>query len=102
MKKTSDEKRLEELRETLRNDMTQAGVKISAYDIAIEITAETLLEREKAYEAYINDGSRQVDERGRLNPYGSRLASWNSQARACLSMLKLTPTRVFYSEASEE
>jgi len=54
------------------------------YEFAIRLTAETLRERDRAYLEYIN-GVGNV----------TRFTSLNSQARACLSMLKLTPVRVY-------
>ena len=98
MRKKKD--RLEEIQEELSTTMTSLGMNPEPYSIAIRITAETLLEREKAYEEYIQDGGRQVTEKGRSNPSSIRLTSWNNQARACLSMLKLTPWRVV--EPSED
>lgn len=91
--------RLEEIRAELVATMESVSIDPTPYRIAIAITAETLLERENAYKEYIENGSRQTEEGARAstiksNPYATRLCSWNAQARACLSMLKLTPVRV--------
>lgn len=89
----TEEKRLTEITEDLIADMTSIGIDTAAYKIAIRITAETLYEREQAYKDYIEDGARQINEKGTSsNPYAVRLQAWNSQARSCLYMLKLTPT----------
>ena len=99
---TKTNKRLEEIRARLVEDMKTAGVDAEPYAIAIDITAETLLEREHAYNDYIENGGGQVNEAGRSNPYAVRLSAWNSQARACLSMLKLTPVRYRPTEDTAE
>ena len=96
------EKRIEEIREKLIEDMKTAGVNADAYGIALDITAQTLHERERAYKDYIEHGAEQVTEKGTNNPYAVRLSSWNSQARACLSMLKLTPVRYRPTEETTE
>ena len=95
-------KRLEEIRARIIEDMKTAGVDAEAYGIAIEITTQTLFERERAYRDYIENGGEQVTDAGRSNPYAVRLSSWNSQARACLSMLKLTPVRYRPQEDTAE
>lgn len=92
-KNTTKETIINELQGQLMEDMKKAGVEVEPYAIAIRITAETLYEREQAYKEYVEDGSRQLNDKHNANPYAVRLASWNSQSRACLGMLKLTPPR---------
>ncbi len=94
---TSEDERIEEIKAELIDTMLHVGIDPVPYSIAIKITAETLREREKAYKEYMENGGSQVTEKGHSNPNAVRLASWNSQARACLSMLKLTPWRVIES-----
>ncbi len=93
MKRTkAEEKRLSEITDELISDMTSIGIEPGAYKIAIRMAAETLFEREQAYMDYIEDGARQVNDKGAANPYTVRFQAWNNQARSCLYMLKLTPT----------
>ena len=87
-----------ELVSTLRG----LGINPAPYGIAIRMTAETLRERQKAYDEYIQNGGRQTTDKGRSEATAVRLAAWNSQARACLSMLKLTPWRPSRSNDFEE
>lgn len=95
---TDIEKITAELVSTLRG----LGINPAPYSIAIRMTAETLRERQKAYEEYIENGGRQTTEKGRSEATAVRLAAWNSQARACLSMLKLTPWRVSLTNDMED
>lgn len=81
--------------------MRQIGIDPTPYGIAIRITAETLRERDKAYQEYMDNGGRQTTEKGRSEATAVRLAAWNSQARACLSMLKLTPWRTFQTDSED-
>lgn len=83
------EQRLNEIRKQLIFDLLDAGLNTLQYGFAIDLTVTTLYEREKAY----NDYLRAEKEGLKLSPYLARLQNWNTQARACLSMLKLTPTR---------
>lgn len=87
-------KNIEMITAELIDTMRQIGINPEPYSLAIRITAETLREREKAYEEYIDNGGRQTNDKGRSDATAVRLAAWNSQARACLSMLKLTPRNV--------
>jgi len=82
---------IERLAEELRADMVKCGIDPTCYGIAVSIASETLYEREQAYKAYIEAGALQTTDKGTSNPYAVRLQSWNSQARACLTMLRLTP-----------
>lgn len=91
---------IETITEELVDTMCAIGINPKPYEIAIRITAETLREREKAYEEYMDNGGRQATEKGRSEATAVRLAAWNSQARACLSMLKLTPRRPYDKEES--
>ena len=93
---------IETIKKELIDTMLSVGIDPVPYSIAIKITAETLREREKAYKEYIENGSRQTTEKGHSDATAVRLAAWNSQARACLSMLKLTPVRVYPSTEGEE
>lgn len=93
--------RLTEIRTRLVADLERVGIDADLYSLAVDIAAETLLERERAYDAYVESGSTPVLE-GKNNPYAMRLAQWNSQARACLSMLKLTPWRVLSNDPEGE
>lgn len=79
-------------------DLGALGINTDPYALAIDLTTETLFERARAYEAYKENGSRQTTEDGKTNPYAVRLQAWNAQARACLSMLRLTPP---YKKAEE-
>lgn len=92
-KKTTptDDEIMASIKARLIHDMTALGIDAGLYSFAIDNATETLFEREKAYQAYKDNGSRQTTEDGKNNPYALRLQSWNSQARACLSMLRLTP-----------
>ena len=101
MKKNDDDTRMEEIKRELLDTMLQVGIDPTPYAIAIKITAETLTEREKAYQEYKESGGRQTNEKGGSNAAAVRLAAWNSQSRACLSMLKLTPLRVNQPDAVE-
>ena len=92
---------IETITDELIETMRQVGIVTDPYRIAIRITAETLHEREKAYEEYMENGGRQTTEKGRSDATAVRLSAWNSQARACLSMLKLTPWRVYPSNETE-
>lgn len=94
--------RIEVVTEELVANMRQIGIDPTPYSIAIRIAAETLTEREKAYTEYMEKGGRQTTEKGRSEATAVRLAAWNSQARACLSMLKLTPWRVRPTETEDE
>lgn len=93
-------KSIETITAELIETMRQLGINPEPYSIALRITAETLREREKAYEEYMENGGRQATDKGRSEATAVRLAAWNSQARACLSMLKLTPRRT--SQNGEE
>lgn len=93
--------RLDEIRSKLRVDMIQARLDVTTFDYAIDITAETLLERERIFSLYMEHEKTRTDLTT-VNPFSSRLASWNSQARACLNMLKLTPTRYRPPEDPDE
>lgn len=93
MKKKTDDERIEEIKHELIDTMLQIGIDPVPYSIAIRITAETLAEREKAYQEFMDNGGKQTNN-GKSEPAAVRLAAWNSQARACLSMLKLTPVRI--------
>lgn len=93
MRRKKDERAeaVENIAEELRADMVKCGIDPTCYGIAVKIASETLYEREQAYKAYIEAGALQATEKGTSNPYAVRLQSWNSQARACLTMLRLTP-----------
>ena len=83
------EDRLQEIKKQLTFDLLSAGLDVIQYGFAIDLTVTALYERERAYEAY-----KKAEREGlRLSPYLSRLQAWTTQARTCLSMLKLTPTR---------
>lgn len=92
---------IETITAELIDTMRQLGVNPEPYSIALRITAETIREREKAYEEYMDNGGRQTTEKGRSDATAVRLAAWNSQARACLSMLRLTPRSVPVSGSGE-
>lgn len=94
-------KSIETITAELIETMRQVGINPEPYSIALRITAETLREREKAYEEYMENGGRQTTDKGRSEATSVRLAAWNSQARACLSMLKLTPRNVPVSGSGE-
>lgn len=81
--KNEIEDELELYKQRLIDTMLQIGVDPVPYDIAIRMTAETLRERDRAYRDYL-----------KCEESRTTVQSWNSQARACLSMLKLTPFRV--------
>lgn len=103
MKKESTvTKEIETITAELVSTLRGLGINPTPYSIAIRMTAETLRERQKAYDEYIENGGRQVTDKGRSDPSAVRLAAWNSQARACLSMLKLTPWRVSLTNDMEE
>ena len=87
----ADDDLLLSIKANIINDMEALGLNPASYSIAVDLASTTLYEREKAYEAYKENGSRQTTEDGKTNPYAVRLQSWNSQARACLTMLRLTP-----------
>lgn len=71
---------LEAYKKELLDTMLQIGIDPTPYAIAIRITAETLLERERAYRFY-KDG------------IGSRdMWDFNFQSMECLTMLGLTPS----------
>ena len=53
---------IETIKKELIDTMLSVGLDPVPYSIAIKITAETLLEREKAYKEYIKNGSRQTTE----------------------------------------
>lgn len=91
LSKTSPE--LEKIEKELVDTMKMLGINPEPYSMAIRITAQTLYERDKAYQAYLNDGGKLVNDNGKPNPIGIKLATWNAQSRACLSMLKLTPSK---------
>lgn len=93
MRRKKDERAeaVENIAEELRADMVKCGIDPTCYGIAVKIASETLYEREQAYKAYIEAGALQATEKGTSNPYAVRLQSWNSQARAWLSVLRLTP-----------
>lgn len=93
MRRKKDERAeaVENIAEELRADMVKCGIDPTCYGIAVKIASETLYEREQAYKAYIEAGALQATEKGTSNPYAVRLQAWNAQARACLSMLRLTP-----------
>ena len=101
MRKSDKDKRLDEIRDELVTTMRQLSIDPTPYAYAIKITAETLREREKAYDEYMESGGKNVTEKGRSNAAAVRLATWNAQSRACLAMLKLTPWRVL-AEHTEE
>lgn len=94
--------RIAEITEELEETLSRFGVNPKLYGIAIRITAETLYEREKAYDEYIAKGGRQTDDKGKSEATAVRLAAWNSQARACLGMLKLTPWRPSRTDDQED
>lgn len=96
------DKELEKITAELVQSMRQCGIDPAPYSIAIRITAETLRERDKAYKEYMDNGSRQTTDKGRSDAKAVRLTAWNSQARACLSMLKLTPWRTFPGDTDNE
>jgi len=87
----TDDELLFDIKARLICDLNALGIDASLYTFAIDLATTTLYEREKAYEAYKAHGSQQTTEDGKNNPYAVRLQSWNSQARACLTMLRLTP-----------
>lgn len=87
----ADDDLLLSIKANVINDMEALGLNPASYSIAVDLASTTLYEREKAYEAYKAHGSQQTTEDGKNNPYAVRLQSWNSQARACLTMLRLTP-----------
>lgn len=82
---------VERIAEELREDMRKCGVEPDLYNTAVLLSAETLYERERAYCEYVENGATQTNVKGASNPYAVRLQSWNNQARACLTMLRLTP-----------
>lgn len=77
------ETEIEKITADLVQTMRQCGIDPTPYGIAIRMTAETLQERDRVYQEYMLMGESRT-----------ALQSWNVQARACLSMLKLTPWRV--------
>ena len=81
--KTDIEDEIELYKQRLIDTMLQVGIDPVPYDIAIRLTAETLRERDRAYRDYL-----------KCEESRTTVQSWNTQARACLSMLKLTPWRV--------
>lgn len=87
------EKAIQYYKDRVIHDLKKAGINPDPYGLAIIITAETLFERRVAYDEYLERGGRNTTERGGSEASAVRLAVWNSQARACLSMLKLTPCR---------
>ena len=77
------------IKKCLINAMANVGLEPSLYMYAVDIATMTLLEREKVYALYLEYEDN--PEEGKPNPYDGRLRAWNSQARACLTMLRLTP-----------
>ena len=86
--KNEIEEEIEAYKVRLIDTLLQIGVDPVPYDIAIRMTAETLRERDRAYRDYL-----------KCEESRTTVQSWNSQARACLSMLKLTPFRVIDGES---
>ena len=93
---------LEKIEKELSDTMKKIGINPEPYSIAIRITAQTIMERDKAYQAYLDDGGRLVNEYGKPSPIGIKLATWNAQTRACLGMLKLTPARPRIEDSGDE
>ena len=82
--------RLDEIRGELRISMLQSRINVMSSDAGVNLTAETLLERERVYDAYLRYENTRVDDS--LNPYTDALVKLTSEARECLCMLKLTPS----------
>lgn len=85
---------LEEITLELIEAMLALNLDPKPYGLAIQLTAETIMERNEAYKEYLENGGTHVNEKGKSDARSLRLASWNAQVRQCLSMLRLTPTRV--------
>lgn len=100
-KTTPDDDLLFSIKANIISDLEALGVNPASYMLAIDLATTTLFEREKAYEAYKENGSRQTTEDGKTNPYAVRLQAWNTQARACLTMLRLTPPYIRAEDASD-
>jgi hypothetical protein len=93
---------LEKIEKELKETMKQIGINPKPYSIAIRLTAETILERNKAYNLYLAEGGKLINDNGKPNPIVVKLTTWNAQTRACLGMLKLTPARPQPEDSSNE
>lgn len=88
--------------ELLNTELKKSGIDPQFYSLIIDLTAETYVERDNAYHAFVENGGSQVNEKGGTNPYMASLRTWNNAVRACLAMLRLTPRSVPYPETEIE
>lgn len=91
MMESNRNKAISEYKETIIRDLEALGVNPDPYHFAIQMTAETLFERNVAYEEYLENGGKNTNEKGKSDATSVRLSTWNSQLRFCLYMLNLTP-----------
>lgn len=88
--------------ELLKEELKKAGIDPTPYGLIIDLTAEVYVERDSAYNAYIENGGSQVNAKGSTNPYMLSYRTWNNTVRACLSVLRLTPRSVPYGDNDNE
>lgn len=77
----------------LNEDLTYLGIDPKPYSIIVRMTAETIIERDRAYEAYLQGGGKQITDAGRSDPTAIRFTVMNNQARSFLHCLHLAPLR---------
>lgn len=85
--------RIDELVLKLNEDLRYLGIDPKPYSIIVKMTAETLIERDIAYNEYLSSGGKQITEKGRSDPTAVRFAVMNNQARSFLHSLHLAPLR---------
>lgn len=83
--------RYHEIRSRIIDEMNAKKLDVTQYGLTIDLAAQILYERERAYSEYLEKGARQTLDGETANPYAEALRSWNYQAWTCLTNLRLIP-----------